>query len=144
METRQMIEVTAVKLFFSNTWAWIKKHWKLVTAGVVGLVLFVFHKDKLEQMKDVIVVKDESSKEQIEKIEETNKQEREERDKIIVDHVELIQDIEAKFRENKKRITKKRKEEIKKIVEEVGDDPSELAKRISDQYGFVYINSGEE
>ena len=78
------------------------------------------------------------------KIEEINKQEREERDKIIADHVELIQDIESKFRENKKRVTKKRKEEIKKIVEEVGDDPSELAKRISDQYGFVYVNSGEE
>jgi hypothetical protein len=34
-----MIELEAFKLFFSNAWAWIKKHWKIVTAGVVGLVL---------------------------------------------------------------------------------------------------------
>ena len=139
-----MIEMEAIKLFISNAWVWIKKHWEIVTAGVIGLVLYVFHKSKIDQVRDVVVVKDESSKEQIEKIEEINKQEREERDKIITDHVELIQDIESKFRENKKRVTKKRKEEIKKIVEEVGDDPSELAKRISEQYGFVYINSGEE
>ena len=138
-----MIEMEAFKLFFSNAWAWIKKHWKVVTAGVVGLVLYIFHKGKVDQVKDVVVVKDESNKQQIEKIEEINKQEREERDKIIADHVELIQDIESKFRENKKRVTKKRKEEIKKIVEEVGDKPSELAKRISEQYGFAYINSGE-
>ncbi len=138
-----MIEMEAIRLFFSNTWDWIKKHWKFVTAGVVGLVLYVFHRGKVDQVKDVVVVKDESSKEQIEKIEEINKQEREERDKIIADHVELIQDIESKFRQNKKRVTKKRKEEIKKIVEEVGDNPSELAKRISEQYGFAYINSGE-
>ena len=139
-----MIEMEAIKLFFSNAWAWIKKHWKVVTAGVVGLVLYIFHKSKVDQVRDVVAVKDESSKEQIEKIEEINKQEREERDNIIADHVELIQDIENKFRENKKRVTKKRKEEIKKIVDEVGDDPSELAKRISEQYGFVYVNSGEE
>ncbi len=138
-----MIEMEAIRLFFSNAWDWIKKHWKFVTAGVVGLVLYVFHRGKVDQVKDVVVVKDESSKEQIEKIEEINKQEREERDKIIADHVELIQDIESKFRQNKKRVTKKRKEEIKKIVEEVGDNPSELAKRISEQYGFAYINSGE-
>ena len=56
----------------------------------------------------------------------------------------MVKDIENKFRENKKRVTKKRKEEIKKIVEEVGDDPSELARRISEQYGFAFIKSGEE
>mgnify|MGYP001335537683 CR=1 FL=1 len=139
-----MIELEAIKLFLSNTWAWIKKHWKVVTAGVVGLVLYVYHKSKLGQVQDVVVVKDESSKEQIEKIEQINKQEREERDKIIENHVELVQDIENKFRENKKRVTKKRKEEIKKIVEEVGDNPTELAKRISEQYGFAFVKSGEE
>ena len=33
---------------------------------------------------------------------------------------------------------------IKKIVDEVGDNPTELAKRISEQYGFAFVKSGEE
>lgn len=139
-----MIELVAVKVFFNNIWEWLKRNWKLATGTIIAIALYIYHNAKLSKVKDVVVVKTESSEKQIKKIEEINKQEIEERDKLIEEHSELIQNIENKFRENKKRVTKKRKEEIKNIVSEVGDNPSEIAKRLSDQFGIAYEPSSKE
>tara|TARA_Y100001972_G_C7557947_1_gene280310 strand:- start:374 stop:508 length:135 start_codon:yes stop_codon:yes gene_type:complete len=37
-----------------------------------------------------------------------------------------------------------KKEEVKKLVEENSDNPSNLAKLISDKFGIIHIEGGEE
>lgn len=139
-----MIELVAVKAFFKNIWEWFERNWKLATGTIIAIALYIYHKVKLSRVKEVVNIKEESNKQQIKKIEEINEQANKERDTLIEEYAETIKEIEAKFRENKKRVTKKRKEEIQNIVKEVGDNPAEIAKRLSDQFGIAYEPSSKE
>ena len=138
-----MLTWIAVKTFFKKTWEVIKEYWKYVLALVYGIGVWVFFKGQSEKTKEVLETAKDSHKKQIDEIEEIHKQEIEERDRIIEDYTKIIENIEKKYSEESKKLSNKKKEDIKKLVEEHGKDPGVLASKLSDEYGFLYVASGE-
>jgi|TARA_R110002073_G_scaffold269657_1_gene432807 uncharacterized protein HemX len=133
----------ATKAFLNKTWETIKKYWKYLLAVAYGVGMWLFFRGKTERVKDVLDITKESHKKQIDKIEEINEQEIENRDKLIVEHSKILQGIEEKYAEENKKLSARKKKEIKKMVEEHGDNPGELAKLLGKEYGFLYVHSAE-
>lgn len=138
-----MLTWIAVKTFLKKAWETIKKYWKYLLALVYGIGVWVFFKDRSEKVKEVLDATKDSHKKQIEEIEEIHEQEIRERDKIIADYNKIIEGIEKKYSEENKKLSKKKKDEIKKLVEKHGDDPGTLATMLSEEYGFIYVTTGE-
>ena len=86
----------ATKAFLNKTWEKIKKYWKCLLAVAYGVGMWHFFRGKTERVKDVLDVTKDSHKKQIDKIEEINEQEIEDRDKLIVEHGKILQGIEEK------------------------------------------------
>jgi len=133
----------ATKAFLNKTWETIKKYWKYLLAVAYGVGMWLFFRGKTERVKDVLDITKDSHKKQIDKIEEINEQEIENRDKLIVEHSKILQGIEEKYAEENKKLSARKKKEIKKMVEEHGDNPGELAKLLGKEYGFLYVHSAE-
>ena len=66
------------------------------------------------------------------------------RDEALDKYHEIIAKIEKEYEGKKENLSEKKKEEVKKLVEENSDNPSNLAKLISDKFGIIHIEGGEE
>jgi uncharacterized protein HemX len=138
-----MITWKATKAFLKKTWEAIKKYWKYLLALAYGIGVWIFFRDRTKNVIDILNITKDSNKKQIDKIEEINKQELKERDKLIAEHSKIIRGIEEKYAEENKKLSAKKKEEIKKLVEEHRNNPAELAKMLGEEFGFLYVHSGE-
>ena len=130
----------ATKLFLKKAWAWLKRYWFAPFIVVYTLVLwFVF--DKKNAAYEILKVRNENYEKEISILNESHRKEIEKRDKILQEYTSIVDEIEKKYREDSRTLTDKKKKEIKKIVESNINNPEEIAKRISEEYGFLYVGS---
>ncbi len=130
----------ATKLFLKKAWAWLKRYWFAPFIVVYTLVLwFVF--DKKNAAYEILKVRNENYEKEISILNESHRKEIEKRDKILQEYTSIVDEIEKKYREDSRTLTDKKKKEIKKIVESNINNPEEIAKRIGEEYGFLYVGS---
>tara|TARA_R100000152_G_C6705189_1_gene133917 strand:+ start:97 stop:510 length:414 start_codon:yes stop_codon:yes gene_type:complete len=135
-----MITWMATKLFLKKAWAWLKRYWFAPFIVVYTLVLwFVF--DKKNAAYEILKVRNENYEKEISILNESHRKEIEKRDKILQEYTSIVDEIEKKYREDSRTLTDKKKKEIKKIVESNINNPEEIAKRIGEEYGFLYVGS---
>ena len=127
-----------LKATLKKTWAWLKHNWYVPAVIIYTLVLWLLFKDKAGALK-VLQVRSESYEEQIRAIEATHKKEIEERDKILERYHTILGQLEKDYEEKKMVISKKKKEEIKRIVKEYNEKPDALAKVLAERYGLNYV-----
>jgi ABC-type transporter lipoprotein component MlaA len=133
-----MLSWIAVKTFIKKAWVWTKKYWYLPALAVYTLVLWIFFRDKAQKAIEVYLSSRQSYEDQIDAINQAHKEEIDKRDKILEEYSKVLEAIEDEYVLNKKILDEKKKKEVKELVKKHLDDPKELAKLISKEYGFEY------
>tara|TARA_R110000824_G_scaffold132070_1_gene294349 strand:- start:430 stop:843 length:414 start_codon:yes stop_codon:yes gene_type:complete len=129
----------AIKAFFKKVRVWIKKYWFLPAMAIYTLVLWIFFRDKAGKAVEVYLSTRTSYEDQIEAINKAHKEEIEKRDAVLLEYTKIVKVIEEEYEEDRKTLESQKKKEIKKLVEEYIDKPDELAKMISEKFGFSYV-----
>jgi hypothetical protein len=106
---------------------------------VLGMFLLLFHRRVPKSLTDLISKRKELHDREVQAIEAIHAEEIEKREAAIEMYHKTIKAIEEKYDKDMEVLTAKRKNEIKKIIEETNADPELLAKRVSDQMGFEIV-----
>ncbi len=130
--------------FLKKAKDFVVKYWKIIVGIVYAIGVWVFFKGRADKVKEVLKVKEDSHKNQIDALNDSHAEEIALRDEALDKYHEIIAKIEKEYEGKKENLSEKKKEEVKKLVEENSDNPSNLAKLISDKFGIIHIEGGEE
>ena len=130
--------------FLKKAKDFVVKYWKIIVGIVYAIGVWVFFKGRADKVKEVLKVKEDSYKKQIDSLNDRHAEEIALRDEALDKYHEIIAKIEKEYEGKKENLSEKKKEEVEKLVEEKSDNPSNLAKLISDKFGIIHIEGGEE
>ena len=130
--------------FLKKAKDFVVKYWKILVGIVYAIGVWVFFKGRADKVKEVLKVKEDSHKKEIDALNNNYAEEIALRDEALDKYHEIIAKIEKEYEGKKENLSEKKKEEVKKLVEENSDNPSNLAKLISDKFGIIHIEGGEE
>jgi|TARA_R110001583_G_scaffold173748_1_gene327834 F0F1-type ATP synthase membrane subunit b/b' len=130
--------------FLKKAKDFVVKYWKILVGIVYAIGVWVFFKGRADKVKEVLKVKEDSHKKQIDALNDNHAEEIALRDEALDKYHEIIAKIEKEYEGKKEELTDKKREEVKKLVAENSEDPSNLAKLISDKFGIVHVEGGSE
>lgn len=120
-------------------WSYVKKYWSyaaLLLAVIFGYLLF-----KKEQIDfaDALKKIQEAHEEEIRKIQEAREEERRQHEANLKRLQDTLDAVQKQYDDAKKDLDTKKKKEIEDLVKQFGDNPDELAKKLSEATGFVIV-----
>ena len=133
-----MLTLLTLKSNFKKAWAWLRHNWYVPAVIIYTLVLWFLFKNKAGALK-VLEIRSKSYEDQIKAIEDTHRKEIETRDNILKKYDTILLQLEKDYKDKNMAISKKKKQEIKKIVKEYNDRPDDLAKVLAERYGLNYV-----
>lgn len=128
-----------MKIFFDKLWIGVKTYWQLfllILGTIVGYLIFRKQEIAFGESVNKLL---ESHADQIKKINlirEDEKRQHEENEKRLK---EALLAVQTQYDIAKKDLDERKKKEIEDIVKQYGDDPVELAKKLSSITGFSII-----
>jgi len=128
----------AFKTIVKKVWVWLKHNWYVPAVIAYTLVLWLLFRNKTEAM-DILELRANSYKDQIRAIENAHQKELKKRDDILVKYHTILEVLEKDYEEKNMVIDKKKKEEVKRIVEHYNDRPDDLARVLANKYGLEYV-----
>ena len=129
--------------FWNKTKEFVVKNWKIVVAALYAIFVWFHFKGKADKARDVVKIKEDSHKKQLDAIKEVHDKEIALRDEALAEYEAIIATIRADYKEKKKRLSRKKKEEVARLVKENKDNPSGLAKEIAEKFGVTYTGGGK-
>ena len=133
-----MIQWLTIKAFLKKSWIWLKHNWYVPAVIAYTLVLWIFFRRK-DKALEVLEIRSESYKKQINAINEIHKEEIEKKDKILQKYGNILKELEEQYEKDSLELSEEKKEEIKDLVEEYNEKPDELAKLLAEKYGLEYV-----
>ena len=128
----------AFKAIVKKIWVWLKHNWYVPAVIAYTLVLWLLFRNKTEAM-DILELRANSYKDQIRAIEDAHQKELKERDEILKRYNVVLEQLEKDYEEKNIKLDKKKKEDIKRIVEDYNDRPDDLARVLANKYGLEYV-----
>ena len=128
----------AFRTTVKKTWVWLKHNWYVPAVIAYTLVLWLLFRNKTEAM-DILELRANSYRDQIRVIEDAHKKELKKRDDILAKYHNILEVLEKDYEERSLVLDKKKRKEIKRIVEEYNEKPADLAKILAEQYGLDYV-----
>lgn len=125
----------AIKTFLKKAWVWCKKYWQLFIGMAIPLVIWLLTRNS-DKISEVLENAKESHRKELEVIEKSHQEEIKKREEASKKHKEALAQIEKKYKDANRELTDKKRKEVKKVLEENVDDPSEITKRLSEITGF--------
>lgn len=120
-------------------WSFIKKYWELflLVAGALA-AMFLLQRQKESFLDDVKRIQD-AHDEEVKKINAARDEERRQRIENEKRLSAALTAIQAQYDAAKMELDSKKKKEVEQLVKDFGDNPEELAKKLSQATGFVII-----
>ena len=114
----------------------MKENWKVPFLVVWSIIIWALSRKNAEAALDVLAAKKESYDKQIIFLKENHNKELTKRDLLIKQYHETIKDLEEKYAQKNAILTKKNKEKVKQVVEEMEGDPDAVQKKIEELFNF--------
>ncbi len=133
-----MLKLLTAKTTLKKMWAWLKHNWYVPVVIVYTLVLWLLFRKK-DKAFEVLEIRSESYKKQIDAINEIHKEEIEKKDKILEKYGKILKDLEEQYEKDSLELDEQKKKEIKSLVENYNEKPDELAKLLAEKYGLEYV-----
>ena len=138
-----MIEFWLVaKIWSAKVWEFAKKYWKIFAALAYTVFVWIFFKSHADKAKAALGIKDKAHKEEVETLTNSHKKEIALRDEELARYHQIIAQIEKDYENRKEELSDKKREEVKQLVAENSEDPSNLSKLLAERFGVSHI--GEE
>jgi actin-related protein len=121
-------------------WTWFKLYWYVPIIIILAIMLLLMGKtDSVDKIKDLMQVKKNSFKREVETLETFQKLEEEMVEKSTENYHETIQKIEEKYKKETEEITKKEKKMAKDLTSELKNNPSDAVRKIAEEMGWEYV-----
>lgn len=117
----------------------MKKYWKYVALVVGGVVGYVLLKDKAGSFIDDFRKVKKVHEEEVKAIEDAHEEERVQKAKNLKNYTEAVKKIEEEYAAKNEKLDRKKKKEIKRLVDKHGNDPGRLAEELSSATGFRIV-----
>ena len=138
-----MIEFWMVaRVWASKAWAFIKKYWQIFAGLVYALVVWLIFRGEAKRVREVLEVANKTHAEELEILNATHAKEIQLREEAVAQYEEIIAQIEKDYENRKEELSDKKREEVKQLVAENSEDPSNLSKLLAERFGISHI--GEE
>ena len=138
-----MIEFWMVaRVWASKTWAFIKKYWQIFAGLAYALIVWLFFRGEAKRVREVLKVANESHAKELDILNTTHAKEIQLREEAVAQYEQIIAQIEKDYENKKEELSDKKREEVKKLVAENSEDPSNLSKLLAERFGISHI--GEE
>ena len=138
-----MIEFWMVaRVWASKAWAFIKKYWQIFAGLVYALVVWLVFRGEAKRVREVLEVANKTHAEELEILNATHAKEIQLREEAVAQYEEIIAQIEKDYENKKEELSDKKREEVKQLVAENSEDPSNLSKLLAERFGISHI--GEE
>ena len=132
----------AVKVWATKTWEFIKNYWQLLVGIIYTIAVWVYFKGQADKVKEVLKVQEDAHQKELDVLNGAHAKEIALRDKALIKYHEIIDRIEKDYENKKEELSDKKREEVKKLVAENSEDPSNLSKLLAERFGISHI--GEE
>ena len=126
--------------YIKLAWIWLKQNWKIPFLVIWSIVVWMVSRNNAEAALDVLAAKKESYDKQVITLKENHKKELSKRDKIVKQYHETIKNLEEKYAEKSAILTKKNREKIKQVVEEMEGDSDAVEKRIEELFNLSSLS----
>ena len=130
------------RVWASKAWAFIKKYWQIFAGLVYALVVWLIFRGEAKRVREVLEVANKTHAEELEILNATHAKEIQLREEAVAQYEEIIAQIEKDYENRKEELSDKKREEVKKLVAENSEDPSNLSKLLAERFGISHI--GEE
>jgi len=133
----------AVKTFLTRAKRWALTHWELLAGLGLGLVvLLVFRRGTPDFTKLYASIRERSKQEQ-EEITAGYEKEVKLTQEAATRATDALQQVEEHYAQRSEELDRKKKQEVKKIIEETKRDPEELARKLAQATGARYVPRGK-
>ena len=137
-----MFSWLAVKSFFKKVWAWCRKYWQLLLGLLIPCLIWLLTVGRNSyKMREVLDRVQEDHKKEIDVINSSYEEEKKARELAEKRYEEAVREAEKKFAEENLKLTQKKKNEIKKIIDEHSSDPAEITRQLADKLGLQIVIS---
>lgn len=123
-------------LNLKKIWTLVKTHWYVP----VIIALLIVMKGKSDNLKKIIEAQRKSYENQIKEIEEIHARRIEKDKQIHKDYEVAVKKIEEDYKKRNVELSTSKKKQVKKLVKKYYDKPNDLANRLSDKFGVVYVH----
>ena len=133
----------AIKSFFKKVWAGCRKYWQLLLGLLIPCVIWLLTVGRSsDKMKEVLDRVQEDHKKEIDVINRSYQEEKKAKELAEKRYESALREAEKKYAEENLRLTQKKKNEIKKIIDEHSSDPAEITRQLADKLGLQIVISG--
>ena len=124
-------------VFLKKAWTWLKHNWYAPAIALYTLILWLVFRRR-DTAHEVLKIRSESYKAQIDAINKAHEEEIEKRDEILRKYSDTINKLEKDFADNNEELDEKKKKAVKEIVERYYNDSDTLAMMIGEKFNFEY------
>lgn len=136
----------AIKAFLKKIWDWCKKYWQILLGAIIPLFLwFAFRKKNSsgDQAEVLDRVRDDHRRD-IEAIDESRRLEESRVQEAIDRREATIAQIEQKYAEAHVELDSRKKDRVRGLVDQYGDDPDELTRQLARAIGVSVWTGGSK
>lgn len=127
--------LTALK----KAWVFVKTYWKYIVLVFLVIALVIFGaRQKIDLAAKLREIQD-AHDEELKQIEAARIEERRKNEENVKRLQAALEAVQQKYDEQRKQLDAKKKTEVETIVKKYGDNPEELAKKLSEVTGFQII-----
>ncbi len=119
----------------------MKQYWAVPLLVLWSYVIYIFARDDHAAVSDVLDVSRDSYKKQIEAINAAHTKEVLRKEENLKRYSEVIDLIEKEYELNKITLDRKKRQRIKKIVDDYRDNPESLTDVLQVMYGIEYVET---
>ena len=125
-------------LHSKKVWVWCKHHWKILAFALWTLVIYFIARRNLGAHKKVLNTTIENYKKEVEILENSHKEEIQQRNDAINKHNNEIEKLERNYSGGRERLGVEKRSRYMELVKMYDTDPENISKMIQDEFGFKY------
>ena len=125
-------------LHSKKVWIWCKHHWKILAFALWTLIIYFVARRNLGAHKKVLKTTIENYKKEVEVLENSHKEEIQQRNDAINKHNNEIEKLERNYSGGRERLGVEKRSRYMELVKMYDTDPENISKMIQDEFGFKY------
>lgn len=128
------------KFTLSKILLWLKTYWYIPIIVVYTLIVVILSRkvSSFSNLSKTLQIKSDSYKSQVEVLEKTREEEKEQKEKLLEKYNDVVLKLEEEYKKKNIELDNRKKKEAEKIVKEYANDPDALAKELANKFGLEY------
>jgi hypothetical protein len=131
--------IKVVLRYLKKIWIYTKKYWHIITIGSLAVLLYIVSRKNPESLLNILSVKREQYKKELEALDKSYIHETKERKKAQEEYLKKAELIKKEYGQKIFDLSEERERRVKELLKKGKNDPDNAAKIISELYGIKHV-----